>query len=115
MQLIRRLGCLVGVALLGLGLVFLLAPDAALQATFHQSAQLPFVMGGRYAFFGVLLIGAVLYGDVKVLSFLLAGFAGLALFDTVLYLQTAPIPHFAVGALCAAASAVFFTNRKRSS
>lgn len=109
---IKGVGLLVGVILLGFGVWFGVAPDAALAGTSHQLELLPYVMGGRYAFFGAMLIAALLYDDSKVTAVLLAGFAGLALFDTVLYLGADPVPHFAVGILAAAACFYFYKNRK---
>ena len=109
---IKGLGLLAGVVLLGFGVWFVVAPDAALEGTSHQLQTLPYVMGGRYAFFGVLLIAALMYDDAKVIAVLLAGFAGLALFDTVLYLGADPMPHLAVGILAAATSYYFYKNRK---
>jgi len=112
---IKAIGLVSGVVLLGYGCWFLIEPDAALRGTYHSAESLTLVMGGRYFFFGTLLIAALLYGDVRVTAFLLAGFAALAVFDTVLYLSASPLPHFAVGVVAAAASFYFFRHRKVAS
>ena len=109
---IHLFGLLCGVVLLGYGAWFLIAPQAATAGTFHQLTMLPYVMGGRYFFFGALLIAALLYGDATVLSFLLAGFAGLGLFDAVLYWNASPLPHAAVGVIAGLASVYFLSQRK---
>ncbi|WP_299687203.1 hypothetical protein [uncultured Tateyamaria sp.] len=111
---IQGFGLLCGAVLLAYGVWFLFAPDAALAGTYHQLQALPYVMGGRYFFFGALLIAALLYGDAKVLFFLLAGFAGLGLFDGVLYWNAAPLPHIAVGILAGLASLYYLKHRKGS-
>ena len=98
---IKAFGYLCGAILLGYGVWFLVAPTQALSGTYHALDTLPYVMGGRYFFFGALLIAALGYGDHAVTAFLLAGFAGLGLFDAVLYLGHAPLPHFAVGIVAA--------------
>jgi len=110
--LIKAVGLVSGLALLGYGVWFLVAPSAALQGTYHVAETLPFVMAGRYFFFGTLLIAALLYEDAVVTAFLLAGFAGLGLFDTILYLDFAPLPHLVVGLAAAAASLYYFRHRK---
>lgn len=109
---IHWIGVFCGIVLLGYGIWFLIAPMAALNGTYHRSETLPFVMAGRYFFFGTLLICALMYGDRVVLSFLLAGFAGLGMFDAVLYADSAPLPHLLVGVLAGAASFYVFKNRK---
>ena len=109
---IKAVGYLSGAALFGVGAWFLLSPETALTATSHAAPQLPYVMGGRYIFFGALLIAALSYGDHKVTAFLLAGFAALGLLDGWLYLSQSPGAHFAVGLVAAAASLYFFNNRK---
>lgn len=112
---IKTLGFFVGAVLLSFGAWFIIAPDAALAGTHHKRDTLPFVMGGRYFFFGALLIAALLYQDNTVTAFLLAGFAGLALFDAVLYLDANPVPHFAVGVLAASTGVYFYKTRKPAS
>ncbi|WP_415920894.1 hypothetical protein [Tateyamaria sp. SN6-1] len=110
---IRGLGLLCGAVLLCYCVWFLAAPEAALAGTYHQLETLPFVMGGRYFFFGMLTIAAFLYADPAVLAFLLAGYAGLGLFDGLLYWNAAPWPHVAVGVLAGLASLYFFAQRRR--
>ena len=109
---IKAVGIVSGVVLLGYGFWFILSPAAAMHGTYHLSERLPFVMGGRYFFFGALLIAGLLYNDSAVTSFLLAGFAGLGFFDAILYADSAPLPHIAVGVLALAASLYFFRHRK---
>jgi len=110
--IIQTLGLVGGVALLGCGVWFLADPAAALAGTHHRVETLPYVMGGRYVFFGFLLIGALLGRDDTALAFVLAGFAGLGVFDAVLYLDTAPLPHLAAGCLAGAAGLYVYNNRK---
>lgn len=113
MKVLRGMGLATGVALIGMGVWFCLAPDAALAIMHHEAERLPLVMGGRYAFFGVILIAALLYQDHRVTGFLLLAFGGLAFFDTAIYWSASPLPHLAVGVLCIIASAVFFRNRAK--
>ncbi len=115
LSILRIIGFVVSAILLTYGVWFVLAPADALAATYHKIDVLPFVMGGRYFFFGALLIAALIYDDRLALAVLLAGFAGLGFFDAVLYLNASPLPHFAVGVLCLVASVVFFKNRKIAS
>ena len=112
MALVRIIGFAAAVVLLGYGVSFEANPDAALSVTYHSYETLPAVMGGRYFFFGAMLIAAIIYADTKVLAVLLAGFGGLGLFDAVLYMSTTPLPHLAVGVLTLAASLYFFQQRK---
>ena len=115
MAIVRIIGFLSGLGLLAFGAWFLIAPEAALAQTSHRLDFLPFVMAGRYAFFGALLIGALYHGDPTVIAFLLAGFAGLGFFDAIVYAAFDPWPHFAAGALSLAACLFFLKNRKSAS
>ncbi|SHG80552.1 hypothetical protein SAMN05444003_1010 [Cognatiyoonia sediminum] len=112
MKIVRIIGYVIGFGLLAFGAWFLIAPEAALAETSHRLDTLPYVMGGRYAFFGAMLIGALYHGDPTVTAYLLAGFAGLGFFDAILYASFDPWPHLIVGVLSLAASLFFFQHRK---
>lgn len=115
MALVRIIGFAAAAVLLSYGVWFQVDSDAALSVTYHSYETLPAVMGGRYFFFGAMLIAALLYEDTKVLAVLLAGFGGLGLFDAILYMSTTPLPHLAVGVLALVASFYFFQQRKTAS
>ena len=76
MKIVRIIGYVIGFGLLAFGAWFLIAPEAALAETSHRLDTLPYVMGGRYAFFGAMLIGALYHGDPSVTAYLLAGLQG---------------------------------------
>jgi len=101
-----------GVILLGFGVWFLATPETAMAEIGHSPDMLPYVMGGRYFFFGSMLIGALLYKDSIVLGTLLAGFAGMGLFDGALYWSIDPWPHLYVGVLALVAALYFFKTGK---
>ena len=109
---IRAFGLLCGAVLLAYGGWFMIAPEAAVTGTYHTMDMLPYVMGGRYVFFGAILIAALIYGDAVVLAFLFAGFAAVGLFDGVLYWNVSPIPHAGLGVLAGLASLFYLFQRK---
>ena len=112
MKIVRIIGCIIGFGLLAFGVRFLIAPEAALTETSHRLETLPFVMGGRYVFFGAMLIGALYFGSPIVTAYLLAGFAGLGFFDAFLYASFDPWPHLFAGMLSLGACLLFFHHRK---
>ncbi len=101
------LSYLTAIVLLAYGVWYIMAPDSALARTSHLADTLPLVMGGRYLFFGAILIWALRNDDPKVLSVLLVGLGGLGLFDSVLYWSVDPWPH-AIAGLLAIVAAVYF-------
>ena len=87
--------------------------DAGMRAVSHQSEQLPNVMTGRYAGFFMLALGALIYGDLKVIAALYAVFAFCAFWDAGIYqrlrnrgLSGDPKPHFGAGLASTLVSAV---------
>ena len=102
----------VGAALVAYGFWYFFQPQGALAAADHTVDRLPLVMGGRYMFFGALLISALLYGDHSVTTALLVGFTFLAVVDTVIYWNIAPARHAITGVVCALFALFFFRQRK---
>ncbi|MCL6283981.1 hypothetical protein M3P21_10605 [Ruegeria sp. 2012CJ41-6] len=103
---------LAAILLMAFGVWFFVSPDEALVGTHHLLDTLPLVMGGRYLFFGALLLAALRYQDVKVLGTLLIGFAGLGILDGLLYWSANPWPHFGVGFLALFSALYFFKTGK---
>lgn len=68
-----------------LGFVFLVNPEKGLAMATHRAELLPNVMTDRYFGLTALAIAAAFYGDLKVIAFLYAVFAFLALADTFIY------------------------------
>ncbi|MGB1236131.1 MAG: hypothetical protein ACPG5U_10380, partial [Planktomarina sp.] len=63
---------------------------------------------------GVLVLGAMRQGQPNTIAFLLFGFTGLAVFDTIIYAQLTPLPHAMAGLVSAAFAVYFFLIAKRS-
>jgi hypothetical protein len=106
------IGLVAGLALIGIGALYVVAPETGLRITAHEPGQLLLVMGGRYAFLGVMLIAALIHGSCPVLAGLCAGLAGLAFVDAAIYWGADPLPHLAAGLAASAAAVYFFTRRK---
>jgi len=68
-----------------LAVAFIINPAHGLQLTDHAENQLPRVMGDRYVFLVALAVAALIYGDLKVIAFLYAGFAFLGFADAFIY------------------------------
>ena len=105
-----------GVAVIGA--VFLISPTFALNNFDHSADRLGYVMGGRYLFIAAILGLALYWRDLRLLTALMLGFAGLAFIDALIYLgaepgadQVSPVPHFGIGIVCIGAAFVF--NRLR--
>ena len=111
--IIRKFGFLCAVILAAFGLYFVIAPETAMQGTSHQLDKLPFVMGGRYFFFGAMLAGALYLWDHRVTAFLLSGFAFMGFFDAVVYLNADPIPHVIAGILSLIAAIYFYAQSRK--
>ena len=106
------LGVGIGVALIAYGCWYFVQPLGALAAADHTVERLPLVMGGRYVFFGALLVAALLYADHTVTTALLVGFTFLAVVDTVIYWNIAPARHAVTGVISALFAIFFFRQRK---
>ena len=83
-----------------LAILFLRDPVRGLALTTHHLEDLPKVMTGRYFALVFLALGAVLYGDFKVVAFLFAVFSFLGFADAWIYHRAGkPIAkHAAAGA-----------------
>ena len=84
-------------ALFGLGAAFWILPAHTLAVVDHTSDGLPQVMGGRYAFMGLLLAAASYLRDWRMLAIVFAGFAFLGFVDAVIYAAGNYLPHVAAG------------------
>ena len=93
-------GLLAVAGLFAVGLGFLFAPTWTLSVVDHSAEKLPQVMGGRYLFFGAVLLAGLLMGDRRILAGLLFAFAAVAFIDAAIYLGEQAAPHAAVGVLC---------------
>lgn len=79
---------LAAVGMLGtlyLAVIFQRNPATALERVHHLPEQLPKVMTGRYIGNFVLALGALLYGDMLVITVLYAVFALESVYDVVIY------------------------------
>ena len=74
-----------GLVTLWLAVDFARDPEAAMRRATHRPEMLPRVMVGRYAAFTALAFGAAAYGDLTVVIFLFAVFAGICAWDAALY------------------------------
>ena len=113
-----RLLFVVAAVVAAIGLTFLIAPTFALDNFDHSADRLALVMGGRYLFIAAILALALYWRDLRLLTALMLGFAGLAFIDALIYLgaepgadQVSPLPHFGIGIVCIGAAFVF--NRLR--
>jgi hypothetical protein len=79
----------------GYGILFLVNPAKGMAAASHRIEQLPLVMSDRYIGTAFLLLGVLLFGDLRLLAWFMAvvGIAGLG--DVVIYARArAPVlPH----------------------
>ena len=84
-----------------LAFLFLRDPERALVATTHRLEQLPKVMADRYFAFTLLALGAVVYGDFKVIAYLFAVYSFLGFADAWIYSRIGKsyVKHFAAGVL----------------
>lgn len=110
-RIISYVAVAASVLLVGYGALFILNPNMALTATFHQPEALPLVMGGRYAFFAALLAFVTLSARA-LLPMLLIGFAFLGVFDAIVYWAVQPWPHLAVGVICLAAAGYLLAQKE---
>ena len=100
---------MLGVAgLFAVGTAFLVSPDWTLSVVDHSADKLPQVMGGRYLFFGVVLLAALFMRDRRVLAGVLIAFAGVAFIDALIYLGSQAMPHALVGLVCCVGGAVVY-------
>lgn len=109
---VQMLVILCALGLMALGVLLYISPDVGMRVSSHRLAALPLVVGGRYVFFGALLLAAVLYGDHKVTAFLLAGFACLGGLDAFSYADAMPLPHLLAG-LASLAGCLYFLRRSK--
>jgi len=65
--------------------LFLRDPVSGMAQVTHRAEDLPNIMTGRYIGFFLLALGATVYGDLKVITFLFAVFAFVSFFDTWTY------------------------------
>ncbi len=81
------------------GFAFLLNPEKGMAIVTHRAEQLPNVMTDRYFALSALAVGATLYGDLTVISFLFAVFAFLGFADAFIYLKRGfpYVTHLAAG------------------
>ena len=91
-----------GLVTLWLAVDFARDPAGAMRRATHRPEMLPRVMVGRYAAFTVLAFGAAAYGDLVVVIFLFAVFAGISAYDAALYARAGHpwAPHAAAAAGC---------------
>ncbi len=68
-----------------LGFLFLRNPARGFAVTQHDPEHLPDVMSDRYFAMALLVVGAVLYGDFKVIAYLFAVFCFLGCADAWIY------------------------------
>lgn len=98
-----------GIAVTGyLAAIFIANPARGMVKVSHELEHLPQVMTDRYVGFTLLALGATLYGDLKVIAFLFAVFAYIALHDAAIYARAGkPVrPHFVAGLAAALVAAV---------
>ena len=92
------------------GILFALNPTRGLALASHRPEQLPLVMSDRYIGTAFLLLGALMFGDYRLLAWFLAvvGIAGLG--DVVIYARArAPIvPHLIASALYGVAATLAY-------
>jgi len=101
-----------------IGATFLFAPTFALDKFDHAADRLPLVMGGRYLFLAGILALALYWRDLRLLTALMIGFAGLAFVDALIYLgpeaeeaQVSALPHLTLGVICLGAATLFHRLR----
>ncbi len=102
----------VALALVGIAITFLAAPDWAMENFPHSLENLPYVMGGRYLFFAFILMVCVLRGDRVMLAATLFGFACVAFIDAWIYFGEQAEQHLTAGVLCLIGSFVVFRANK---
>ncbi len=83
----------------GLAALFVRNPTRALVLTTHHLEDLPKVMADRYFALALLALGAVIYGDLKVIAYLFGVFSFLGFADAWIYHRAGkPIAkHFTAG------------------
>ena len=94
----------------GFGILFALNPAKGLALASHRLEQLPLVMSDRYIGTAFLLLGALMFGDYRLLAWFLAvvGIAGLG--DVMIYARAkAPVlPHLIASALYGTAATLAY-------
>jgi len=102
-----------GVALAGIGIVFLRDPAAGLRLATHRAVNLPEVMANRYLGFAVLAVLAAWHGDGVVIAALFAGLGLMACHDAAIYARAGHdwTRHAGVGAVSFAVAALAWLAR----
>jgi hypothetical protein len=92
----------------GLGVLFALDPARGMAAASHHAPQLPLVMSDRYIGTAFLLLGVLLFGDMRLLAWFM-GVVGIAGFgDVAIYRRAGrPVaPHLGAALLYLLAAAL---------
>jgi hypothetical protein len=93
------LGGLIGIVLIGLGVLFWMAPHRAFAVSGHVPSALPAVMAGRYGAFGAVVIAFVVMAEWRALMVVLAVGAAMGALDAVIAARSggSVAPHLGAG------------------